>query len=199
MENIKVSIKIEGIAKNTVFMSEENAKKAYAMINRTLGRYMDQDMNVSPKELSVQDVKETFKNFGTKVNDILGQPESNEEYKVDTKKVAEEKSVELYKTPKEKHGVHRKTLIAFKCENCGKVGFAVLLEGEVATCRGCENAILLVDLIPVEAKCPNCGQNYNFKVKGDWMDFHKCKQCESPIDLEMHKKDKKLVSLDSRG
>lgn len=195
MENIKVSIKIEGIAKNTVFMSEENAKKAYTMINRTLGKYIDQDMGTSPKELSIPD-EEVFKNFGDKVDAILNKPESSDKTdKVDVKKVVNEQSSTSYKTSAESHGSKPKVLIAFRCEDCGKVGFIVTSEGEVVSCRGCENSILLSNLTPVEARCPNCGHNYNFKVKGDWMDFHKCKKCESPIDLEMHEKDKKLVSM----
>lgn len=217
MKNIKVSIKIEGIAKNTVIMSEENAKDAYVAINRTLAQFLDKDLRAATlarredtppqrHDLQVEVSGDVAKKALEGALDSLKAPLKIEEFQMlgltaETKvegQPLKPKQKEL-ESDKDSNRDGRKTLIAFRCEDCGKVGFAVLAEGEVAICRECENAILLGDLVPVYAKCPNCGHTYNFKVKGDWMDFYKCKKCESPIDLEMHKKERKLVSMDARG
>ncbi|OHW62184.1 hypothetical protein EUAN_12530 [Andreesenia angusta] len=196
MKNIKVSIKIEGIAKNTVIMSEENAKDAYVAINRTLAQFLDKGLRAATPTRR-EDTPPQRHDLQVEVNGDVAKKAL--EGALDSLKAPLKPKQKELESNKDSNRDGRKTLIAFRCEDCGKVGFAVLAEGEVAICRECENAILLGDLVPVYAKCPNCGHAYNFKVKGDWMDFYKCKKCESPIDLEMHKKERKLVSMDARG
>lgn len=100
--------------------------------------------------------------------------------------------------PKKAPGDGVKGFLLIRCPECNEIrGFCAKQPITETTCRNCDTAIPMQDLIPAFLKCGKCGSSFKYRTNiRDREPFtFDCLECEAPIDLQLNSRETAIVTV----
>jgi hypothetical protein len=89
---------------------------------------------------------------------------------------------------------------AINCHGCGDIIVGKFETGDLFECRNCNSTQTIEDIFDFgEYNCTCCGTSAYLGLTSESYEYVTCKQCQAPIDMVWHPKDKKYVSMNMIG